>query len=247
MNKICLISQPAGIGDIFVCQKIAKTIQAMTEYKTILWPVWPIYSYLSDYLIGEDIHFFDDSESFEHKEIYLSNRKEIIQTENLLYLPLQTSNYVMKSCKCHQNPYAQCAMKYNFCNIEHEDWASYFEFKRDFQRENKLFEALNLDLSVPYNLINNNYGTFPHFASRHDLIPQNNYKNVYMNFYEGTTLFDWIKVFENAYEIHTMATSVPFILEKLKLDRVVIYSRYHGEELQCARTFYNKNWKYELK
>ena len=48
---------------------------------------------------------------------------------------------------------------------------------------------------------------------------------MYMDFYEGVTLFDWIKIFENAEEIHTVETSVYYILEKLNLEKVYIYAK----------------------
>jgi len=73
MSKICLIKQPAGIGDIFACLKIAKTIQAETEYNRVIWPVASVYSYLNEYLIANDILFCKEEDSFDFKSVYTSS------------------------------------------------------------------------------------------------------------------------------------------------------------------------------
>ncbi len=48
-DKVCIIKQPAGIGDIFFCQKIAQSVLADTDCVKVIWPVSSIYSYLKDY------------------------------------------------------------------------------------------------------------------------------------------------------------------------------------------------------
>lgn len=58
-DKVCIIKQPAGIGDIFFCQKIAQSVREETEYKKVIWPVASTYSYLKDYMIAEDVEFID--------------------------------------------------------------------------------------------------------------------------------------------------------------------------------------------
>lgn len=243
MSKICLIKQPAGLGDILFCQKIAKVIQANTDYTKVIWPVASVYAYLTQYVLGEGIHFCDVEHEFDYKEIYLSNTVNIINTEKLLYLPLESANYVMHVCKCHQDPLSMGPMKYDFCKIPYADWLDYVAFKRNIAREKRLIERLNLDLSHPYNLINNHYGTFPHFLRREDFAPpKNQYRNIHMNFYEDTTLFDWIQIFENAAEIHTMDTSVTYILQRLGLENVTVYSRFKEGHSSCFINLFNKNW-----
>ena len=44
----CIIDQPAGLGDIFFCQKIGYHYQ--NQGYEIIWPVKSVYSYLSKYL-----------------------------------------------------------------------------------------------------------------------------------------------------------------------------------------------------
>ena len=68
--KTVLIKQPAGIGDILFCQKIAKVIQENTEYKSVVWPVAPVYSYLEEYMGDDDLHFPVNTDDFPFKEVY---------------------------------------------------------------------------------------------------------------------------------------------------------------------------------
>ena len=224
-KKICVIKQPAGIGDIFFCQKIAQSIREETEYKKIIWPVAPTYSYLNEYMIADGVEFIVETENFPYKDVYNSGNVYMVQTDDLLFVPLQTADYVQKTSSRHNNPLGHGHMKYDFCNVEYLDWKEYFNFKRNEDRENSLIEKLGLDITKPFNLINNNCGTYPNFAKRDDLIPDNDYPNVYMDFIEGVNLFDWVKVFENAEEIHTVETSVYYILEKLGLEKVYIYAK----------------------
>lgn len=247
-DKVCIIKQPAGIGDIFFCQKIAKSVQTETHYKRVIWPVASTYSYLSEYMIADGVEFVDETTNFPYKDVYNSGNVYMVETDEYLFVPLQTSDYVQKTCKCHNNHLAHGHMKYDFCNVDYSDWKDYFNFKRNDERENFLIEKIGLDITKPYNLINNNCGTYPNYGKREDLVPNNKYSNVYMDFYEGVNLFDWIKIFENAVEIHTVETSTYYILEKLNLKNVYIYAKPTPEnrsnDFSYMKDHCNKNWKY---
>jgi hypothetical protein len=244
MNKTLLIKQPAGIGDILFCQKIAKQIQSNTEYKNVIWPVSNQYSYLKDYLIEDQINFCDESSDFNYKDIYIQNNG-IIQNDELLFMSLDQSSQYVTSCRCHNNPLAHGHIKYNFADINYSDWKNYFNIKRNFNREENLIKILGID-ETPFNLINNNYGTYPNFATRNDIFTTNGYKNVYMSFIEGINIFDWMGVFERASEIHTVETSIYYLLDKMGKDEVTIYSRYPNtsDNFSYMKDHCNKNWKF---
>lgn len=253
MEKVCLIKQPAGIGDILFCQKIAKVIQKETEYKKVIWPVSSQYWYLKDYLIGEDIEFPLESDNFPYKDVYNSSNTYMVQNEEYLYVPLDTSSIVEGQCKCHNNSRAHGHMKYNFCNVSYLDWKDYLKIKRDEERENKLIEMIGLDINQPYNLINSHCGTYPNVLTTGRISPTNGCKNVYMEFYDGINLFDWMKIFENSQEIHTMECGVYYILDQMNLDNVFIYSKYTSEwddgknrqdDFSYMKDHCNKNWRF---
>ena len=251
--KVCLIKQPSGIGDILFCQKISKVIQQTTDYKHIIWPVAPVYSYLNEYMGDDDLIFPSEDSDFPLKEVYQSGSVQAIQTDDFIFVPLQTADYVVSPCKCHNNPRAHGHIKYNFCNIDYLDWKDYLAFRRFEEREAALIEHLGLNILEPYNIINKSCGTPPHCMYRDNIKPDNDYKNVYMEPIEGFTLFDWIKVFEHAKEIHTMETGVYYILDKMGLDNVYIYSKYTSQwnperhlpdDFSYMKDHCNPKWRY---
>ena len=54
MSKICLIRQPAGIGDIFFTQKIA--MDYISKGYTVIWPVIEQFEFIKDYIKEFGIH-----------------------------------------------------------------------------------------------------------------------------------------------------------------------------------------------
>ena len=64
--KPCLIKQPAGIGDVFFCQKIARVM--MQNGYQIIWPLRPDIYWIKDYI--KDIDFPTTDDEFIGKEIY---------------------------------------------------------------------------------------------------------------------------------------------------------------------------------
>ena len=117
MQKICLIKQPKGIGDIVYCQKIGYMLKEM-GYK-IIWPVREPYSWVKDYL--KDFEFPTVTEDFPFKEMYEKvigiNSFEDKETGTIV-LPLV--NAVPKE------PLKIMMAKYDMINAGWENWAEYF-------------------------------------------------------------------------------------------------------------------------
>jgi len=244
MGKTVLIRQPAGIGDIFMCQKIAKVFQEIYEGE-VIWPVYKVYDYLKDYMIG-NIHYVEESEDFPYKDIYMSDPYNILQTEDLLYLPLQRADNILGKCFCHDSHLAFTHMKYNLVDFSYEDWADYFEFKRNFEREKNLIKKLNIDITSPYRIINNNFGTPPDWASKRQIEVNDDLSNVYLEIIKDVNMFDWISIFENAIEVHLVESSWLYLLQKMSKENVFVYSRYPGtdDNFSYIRNCFNPSWKY---
>ena len=86
------------------------------------------------------------------------------------------------------------------------------EIIRDYKKEDELFKYLELSKNEEYNLINRNHRP----RVRNDGQPikvDNGFRNVNMNIIEGYSLIDWIGVMVNAKSIHTVATSILFVME----------------------------------
>ena len=65
MSKICLIRQPAGIGDIFFTQKIAKDY--ISKGYLVIWPVIEQFEFIKDYIKIDGLTFVNENFNFPHK------------------------------------------------------------------------------------------------------------------------------------------------------------------------------------
>ncbi len=243
--KPCLIRQPAGIGDIFFTQKIAKLLISKNRCDKIIWPVASQYNYLNDYIGTDHITYICESENFAHKDIYLSSINTLYEREDLLYIPLQHADQTttLPECRAHGH------IKYKFCNnLSHADWKDYFQFNRNLDRELQLVDKLGIDINEPYNLVNRNYGSPPGNLIREDIVPDNDHNCVYMEFYNDIHLFDWLTIAENAKQIHTMETSLCYLLEKIDLTNVHVYSKYTVDsgidDFNYIKSNYSDEWTY---
>jgi len=240
MDKVAIINQPAGLGDIIFCQKIA--YRAINEFgcDKVLWPILDVYNYLPNYILQKNVFFLGQSE-------IINMGTSIINDDKLLYIPLVSSDLVTPNYDSRAHGH----IKYKFFhNTDYSDWKDYFKIVRNFNRENDLIKFLNLDITQPYNFINCNFGTPPNHLSNKNITPNNNYNNVYMDIIPGFTIFDWLTIIENSSEIHTMETSLYYILEKLGIEKnVYIYSKYKFQHNQYDDYGYMKNhcskkWNY---
>lgn len=231
MDNFCLIRQPAGLGDIFYLQKAAYEIHKR-GYK-IIWPVKNNFLYITQYIRESHIHFYSEEEDFPYKEIYLRDPLEIIKNDNFMYIPFQHADRMTDTSNS-----MLLDIKYKLVNSDFNGWADYFNFKRNFGREDMLFyHILGLTDSEDYILVNKNFGSPPNTKQITNINISSELKIVNMDFYGLDVIFDWCKVIENAKEIHTVDTSICYIMEKLNLKTksVYFYNRFNK---------FNKNYNY---
>ena len=70
-EKVCLIRQPAGIGDIFFCQKISHIFNVL-GYK-VYWPVIePYYEAIMRHMSSNNVIYCREGEEFPMKKYYHS-------------------------------------------------------------------------------------------------------------------------------------------------------------------------------
>lgn len=243
MDKICYIKQPAGLGDILFCQKIA--YRAIHDFgcKKVIWPISHVYSYLPEYVSN-----IDKNVILTNEQISLNFPNQLINNEEILYIPLQSCDNLVS----HHDSRANGHIKYKFFfDTVWDDWKNYFIINRNIEREKKLIYDLSININEPYNFINPNYGTPPNYITNINIKPNNEYKNVYMSILPNTNIFDWLTIIENAKEIHTMETSLYYLLEKLSLnENVFIYSKYKHinpnsvDDYEYMRPHCSKKWNY---
>lgn len=202
----CILDQPCGLGDIFFCLKIAYTLKE--NGYNIIWPVNDNLIYIKDYLPNY-INFIKLSDEYSFKEYFNGHNTSTLEnSNNEIYIPLRNANFL------YGRPVLQA--KYKMLDINYEDWLDFFEFKRDYNRENHLYyDVLKLNDQSVYKLYNRQYGTPPNTVIYNKIQLPLDSIYVEMKYYENINIFDWCKVIENASEIYTIDTSILFIIDKL--------------------------------
>lgn len=210
--KSVLILQAWGLGDVIWSQSIAHHF--IRQGYNVIWPV------KNEYFEGlvnayPRIQWVPDSlvkpETF--------NIKEKIILDDMLVAPIRWSDSFMKTEYKHV-----MRAKYDMYDLPWQTWRNHAAWVRNFGRELELFNLLGLKSGDKYNVINTRFG-----SSRErniDITCTNGFNNVELKVLDGFSLFDWTKVLLGAAEIHTVSTSLLYILEMLPLvNPIHIYTR----------------------
>jgi|10_taG_2_1085330.scaffolds.fasta_scaffold24859_2 hypothetical protein len=224
MNKICVIEQPAGLGDIFYTQKIAKTILLQKKAGEIIWPVLDDFIYIKDYLKDNNIEYVKQS--------------EFKEPENASIVRLRSADERHKDISI-------MSAKYVDAGLSEGDCLSYFNFKRNPKRESKLYDKL-VNNEQDYIVRSMYYGSPPNSLER-DVPYTGDKKIIDIEYYKDVNVFDWCKILENAKELHMVDTCFIYILEKLNLNCSIkkLYSRFKPADFSHIEHVPQKiNWDF---
>jgi len=220
--KPCVIKQPAGIGDIFFCQKIARYM-AYHGYQ-IIWPINPDIIWIRDYIKG--ILFCSTEDEFPMKDIYDKGTGYVIEDTGA-FISTATADMTHNDSRIMSSKYTMLGMDYS-------DWRKYFIFERNLDKENDLYyNVLGLTDDSQYVFLNNMASVDVRTSDVLDDLTFE-YPVVNLQIIENFSLFDWCKVFENAIEIHTVHTGINYILDKLNLKakKYYMYQGLHHSDVQ---------------
>ena len=199
-----LIEQPGSLGDIFFIQKIIHILSK--EYK-IYHPVLPTFwSVGADQIINPAV------------------------SGPNIQLP---SQYNVYKCSDHikNNPYDVMTSKYQGLGMEWDDWSDYFKYERNLEREDALRKFLGVEKGDSYILLNRYYGFNSEMNGVYKQVPKDyDGKIIEMDpSIPGCKIFDWCWMFENAEEIHSVDTSIHYIMEtlELKASKLTIHPRHY--------------------
>jgi hypothetical protein len=220
MDKVCLINQPVGLGDIIFCQKIGQYYY--DKGYEIIWPVSDVYL--------EDVKYYIDS-PFK----FIKTGSQLPKSDVCLKLDGSKlpDKMIMES-------------KYIVANVPYRgDWINYFNVNRNYEKEHSLFKELGLSDGEKYVLYNFNYASPPNSVRMSTDFKNNDIKQIELKFIKGYSLFDWIKVIENAYEICTTDCALTFLIEKFKTNKTkqltMISRRPTFDEIEYM---YSLDWDY---
>ena len=175
--KPCLIHHPAGIGDIFYLQTVARKYISMGY--DVVWPVRDDLLWLSDYI--PDINFVSENGPFPLKEQYWK-QDVVLVSPQFAYLGITRphlwnigDNMIMSS-------------KYHVLQMNSDSWREGFTFKRNIDKENDLYyNILGLKDDDKYVYVNSYYNT-DNYATDMFVGKEFKYPIVENEIYEGFTL-----------------------------------------------------------
>jgi hypothetical protein len=209
MEKICYINQPSGLGDILMCEPIARHYYNL-GYKIIYW-VREDYLWIRDYI--KYINFISINDNY-------TTSDEAIFSDEMIYLP------VMHKRLSNDADWVNGGWlydKYRVAKLDYNLWKT-FDYTRNEEKENELFQKLGLE-NKDYILVNE-YSS----VGRRKLNIDSEYDIVYMSNIPEFTMLDWGKIIENAKEVHTVSTSIVFPAFKMNHPNLTIYSRHHKND-----------------
>ena len=232
MSKICLIRQPAGIGDIFFTQKIAKDY--ISRGYTVIWPVISQFEFIKDYIKIDNLIFVNENADFPHRNIYMEGySKPMMINVNDVYLPIQHFDR-------HYNGPVMHA-KYKLLDMDFSDWVEHFTFKRNLEREQKLIDHFNAD-DREFVFVNRMFGSPPNSKPCSHMGEYEN--SIEMTYLGWDNLFDWIGLLFKAKHIYTVETSILYIISKLGLKNVTVYSRHNPPSFHQVEHMFDKDLTY---
>ncbi len=224
-----IIVQPAGLGDIFFLQKVAKTLLHNKTVNRIIWPIIDQFDYIRHYIHIDGVKFCKRSELNDFQRfISHSNHPGIVKIQDVttkeecIVIPLQAADRIFK------NDYTSIMdVKYRLAGIDGSDWVTYFDYKRNYTREARLKNHLKIEDGDRYVVVSNSYGSPPGNIYR-PLKYTGDKRVVNIKQIDGFNVFDWCGVIEDANELHIVESCWIYIVEKLNLQAEVLnlYSRF---------------------
>lgn len=217
MAKKALFLQPFGIGDIIWSQAIAHRF--MFAGYEITWPVYP--QFLEGLVRAYPSINWVNINGYEK------------------YMNIKTDGFIdgyeivpIRWCvEITGLPYNKCMeAKYIMYDLDFNMWKEFAMPIRDYEYEEELFyKVLGLKDLEEYRLINR---FFRSDSSGCAQIPHEAHiRTVEMCSILDYSLFDWMMVIERAAEIHTVSTSLLYLLELMDLDTTPeIYLRWPDEK-----------------
>lgn len=221
-KKTIIFNQFAGIGDILFIEPIIR--KYFIDGHSVILPVQKDFLNLQanfPYIKFIDMDLFDIN----------YDEKKIVENENFIILPLRFSNNMMSN-------------KYKMVDMNFDLWKTLTWLRHRFKEE-KLKKLLGIEAGDKYNLINKNFTSIQPFQCR-EINVKNEYKNIIMTPIDGFNLLDWSGVIESASTIHTVNTSILYLLEILELSTkdIHLYSRnVNGLDFKDIEYLFNIDFK----
>lgn len=225
MQKVCLIHQPQGIGDILFIQKIVK--KYCQDGFNVICPVKNEHKIVRNCVTTESARYplisgkstLLENFEFARDYIFLISACETHFGDSLFARPLDAGDFVFLGLGPSYKRFPDDGVmqsKYRLAGIDPSDWQDFVTINRNSKSENSLLKLLGLDKDRKYTLINE-------YSSNGRLEIKDPGDAIYMRQIKGYTLFDWIPVLEGCSRLVTVDTSLVLLAEVFLKKHVPAY------------------------
>jgi hypothetical protein len=201
------VNQAFGLGDILFLSPLVKEIEKDDNIEEVYWKIKDVFYWVKDYLEFDKVTFIKESDMGYPFEAYLA-------------INFEHSVHIVEGRDCMET-------KYNLVNAPLEIWRN-ISLKRNYKKEEELLQKLNIKKGDDFIFVNNNFGN-PSLKYSTDINPNVDCRIVPLEYVKGFTLIDWCSVLEQAKEIHSVSTSLYFVIEAI--------GRTHGLHLYPRKPF----------
>ena len=231
MNPL-LINQFFGLGDIIFVQGIVENLRKERE---VVFPVAEEYAWVAEHLDRENVTFVP-------KSTVKVNYNSPHQTED--YLPLRFATQIVHGLGPYDYSHDYTVMedKYTLAGIDICTWKD-FEIKRNKDREAALLHELGIE-GTGYCLVNGNFGSASVGKGFRE-IEVDHPKIVNLEVLGDYSMFDWIAVIERCDMVHSVDTSLIWLVDYLNLGQErFVYQRGNHINNAAIRSVLGEGWKY---
>lgn len=197
------VRQAFGLGDILFLSPLIQELEKNGDIEKIYWKIKDEYIWVKDYL------------EFSKTEMFIGDLK--FPNELLTFINFEQAFHIVGGRDCME-------AKYNLINFPLEIWRN-ISFKRNYKKEAELLKKLNISENEEFIFVNNNFAD-PNLKYSTNINVETNLRIITLEYLEGFTLLDWMSVLQQAKEIHTVSTSLYFVIEGIgKTEGLHLYPR----------------------
>ena len=197
----------------------------------VVWPLKDEILWIKDYI--PDIEFCSRQDDFPGKQHY--GQDFVILSPQFIYLGLMNTHFWQNDYGVEdQDTCMVMHSKYLMMQLDWTNWSEGFQFDRKIDKENDLYyNVLGLKDDSEYIFVNR-YANTENRRNDQLTFPEFDLPVIDLQILKGFSLFDWCKVIENAQEIHTVHTSMPYLIDRLniKAEKYYMYQGIHQPNVE---------------
>lgn len=209
-----VVNQFFGLGDILFIEPIYRYLHKDLGLEVIA-PVQDGYIWIQDHIdyvsFKKQSEFKMDYERFDCGLLKVDN----VIIDDTLYLPIRFSDQIFRDLKPHDSSAVRYWMtdKYRVINLDPGEWTK-IKFKRNIKKEEELKKIIVGDVKE-YDFCNLFYQNTMNINIGIEKFIQTDVPLIKMRTVDGFSMVDWSLIIEGARKIHTVSTSLLYMIQSI--------------------------------